>query len=345
MIEYRDGDLLEAEVEALVNSVNCVGVMGRGVALAFKKKFPENFLAYAAACRRNDIEPGRMFVFNTGRVLGPRYIVNFPTKRHWRGRSKVADIVAGLSALSTEIRTKGIRSVALPALGSGLGGLPWPDVRACIEDALGQLDGVLVAVYRPRRPSSPAVSATTAAPPMTAGRAALVALLDRYLDAALDPFVTLLEVHKLMYFLQLAGEPLRLRYVKGFYGPYAENLRHVLSRMEGHLLSGSAGDGDLPGREIQLVPGALEEARAFLRRGLETLSRIERVGRLVDGFEDAYGLELLATVHWVIEEEGARGADGIADRVYAWNERKRCFTRRHLGMAACVLAEQDWCRP
>lgn len=345
MIVYRDGDLLTAETDALVNSVNCVGVMGRGVALAFKRRFPENYRAYAKACRQREVRLGRMFVYETGQVFLPRYIINFPTKDHWRAKSRMKDIVEGLSDLARSIRARDIRSIAIPALGSGLGGLPWPDVRASMEDALGQLGEVTVAVYRPRVPSSVTAAASSSPPRMTAGRAALVALLDRYLGAALDPVVTLLEVHKLMYFLQEAGEPLRLRYVKGPYGPYAENLRHVLSRIEGHLVSGSAGDGDLPGREIQLAPNALEDAREFLNGKPTTMTRIERVERLVYGFEDAFGMELLATVHWVIEQEGARDFDSTVNLTHTWSERKKHFTRRQIRIAADVLFEQEWCPP
>ena len=123
MIEFRTGDILSEEADALVNTVNCVGVMGRGIALQFKRAFPENFRAYAARCKRNEMQPGRVFVFETGQVLPPRYIINFPTKRHWRGKSRMEDIEAGLRSLADEIRSRGIRSIAVPPLGSGLGGL------------------------------------------------------------------------------------------------------------------------------------------------------------------------------------------------------------------------------
>lgn len=343
MIEIRQGDILDAEAEVLVNSVNCVGVMGRGVALAFKKRFPDNFKAYAIACRRGVVVPGEMFIFETGR-LWPRLIINFPTKRHWRAKSRMGDIVRGLSSLASHIRERNIRSIALPPLGSGLGGLPWLQVREHVEDALAQLEDVRVLVYEPHGGhEQPARTIAGDPPSMTPGRAALVILMARYLAPGLDPFVTLLEVHKLMYFLQTAGEPLKLRYVKGPYGPYAENLRHVLSRIEGHLVSGSAGGGDLPSREIRLVPGALEEAQEFLRGRRETMDRVRRVEELVEGFEDGFGLELLSTVHWVVSEEGANNLEKIEKHTYGWGDRKRMFTTRQLGIAARVLRERGWC--
>lgn len=149
MVEYKRGDVLAEPAEALVNTVNCVGVMGRGLALQFKKAFPGNFKAYEAACRRGELEPGRMFVFETGALTSPRYIINFPTKRHWRGRSRIEDIEAGLKALVEEIRRRQIQSIALPALGAGLGGLEWTDVRLRIEQAVSGLGDVRVVVFEP----------------------------------------------------------------------------------------------------------------------------------------------------------------------------------------------------
>ncbi len=149
MIEYKTGDVLAQEAEALVNAVNCVGVMGRGIALQFKRAFPENFAAYAARCKHGEMRPGRVFVFETNGLASPRYVINFPTKRHWRDKSRIADIESGLQALVEEIRVRNIRSVAIPALGSGLGGLDWPAVRDRIQAALQELDGVQVVVFEP----------------------------------------------------------------------------------------------------------------------------------------------------------------------------------------------------
>jgi len=149
MIEFRTGDILQADVEALVNPVNCVGVMGRGLALAFKTTFPENFVAYERACERGEVLPGRMFVFATGHPARPKYIINFPTKRHWRERSRIEDIEAGLAALRDEVERRAISSIAVPALGAGLGGLAWGVVRKRIEGALGDLPNTRVTVFEP----------------------------------------------------------------------------------------------------------------------------------------------------------------------------------------------------
>ncbi|MEF8755582.1 MAG: macro domain-containing protein [Accumulibacter sp.] len=347
MIEYRSGDILKSEAEALVNTVNCVGVMGRGIALQFKNAFPENFKAYAAACKRAQAQPGRMFVFETGQLTPPRYIINFPTKRHWRGKSRIEDIDAGLAALVAEIRARRIRSIALPPLGSGLGGLDWTaEVRPRVEAALRPLDDVQILVYEPNgAPASDTMHHRREVPQMTAGRAALVELMHRYLGGLLDPFVTLLEVHKLMYFLQEAGEPLRLRYKAAPYGPYAENLRHVLHAIEGHLLAGYDDGGDAPNKALALVPGAVEEAAAFLAEHGPTRERFERVASLVEGFESPFGLELLSTVHWVMRHESVHTLPDVVARTYAWNDRKRQFTPRQIGIAAEVLTAKGWVAP
>ena len=343
MIRFKTGDMFVEEVDALVNTVNCVGVMGRGVALQFKRAFPENFRAYAAHCKRGEMRPGRVFVFETGGMLSPKYIVNFPSKRHWRGKSRMEDIESGLSSLANEIRSRDIRSIAIPPLGSGLGGLDWMQVRVRIQAALEELDGVDVVVFEPGgAPRDDRANRSSDVPKMTAGRAALVGLLDLYLRALLDPFVTLLEAHKLMYFMQVAGEPLRLRMVKGPFGPYAENLRHVLHAIEGHMISGYADGGDRPDKRLRLVPGALEDASGFLERESDTKARLARVGDLVDGFESPFGLELLSSVHWVVSQEGALVAEDVLNRTYAWNARKKRFTPRQIELAFGILSEKCW---
>lgn len=343
MIHYKHGDMLAEDAEALVNTVNCVGIMGRGIALQFKNAFPENFKAYAAACKRAEVQPGRMFVYETGQLTNPRYIINFPTKRHWRGKSRIEDIDAGLKALAQEIRDRHIRSIAMPPLGSGLGGLDWAQVRPRIEEALRGFNDLRIIIFEPQgAPAADRMVHNRDVPKMTPGRAALVGLIHRYLGGLLDPFVTLLEIHKLMYFMQIAGEPLRLQYQKGHYGPYAENLRQVLRKIEGHLISGYADGGDAPDKQIELVPGAVQDASAFLEHHPETRARFDKVAELVEGFESPFGLELLATVHWLIQHESAATVHEVVARTYAWSDRKKCFSPRQIALAVDVLFHKNW---
>lgn len=343
MIEYKTGDILQEDAEALVNTVNCVGIMGRGIALQFKNAYPANFKEYAAACKKGKVQPGQMFVFDTQRLLNPRYIINFPTKRHWRGKSRIEDIQAGLKDLGNIIRKHGIRSIALPPLGSGLGGLEWQEVRPLIESAMRLLADVHIIIYEPGGHASlEKMTHSRDVPKMTPGRAALVGLMHRYLQGLLDPFVTLLEIHKLMYFMQETGESLRLKFTKGFYGPYAENLRHVLHAIEGRLVSGYADGGDNPAKQLHLVPGAVQDASTFLEAHPETRRRFEKVAELVEGFESSQGLELLSTVHWVLKNESVSSVDDIVTFTYNWNDRKRLFTPRQINRAFEIMKRKGW---
>lgn len=345
MIKFTKGDLLNSDVEALVNTVNCVGIMGRGIALQFKKMYPENFEAYAAACAVNEVTPGKMFVFETEEMTNPKYIINFPTKRHWRGNSKIEDIETGLVALKQEISRLGIKSIALPPLGSGLGGLPWPATKERIIQTFEDVADVEILVYEPHVDSDRmARHAVKSAPQLTPARAALILLMDRYVRGLMEPFVTLLEVHKLMYFLQGAGLKMRLKFVKGHYGPYAENLRHMLSDMEGYYTAGYGDGGDQPFKRIALVPNALEESKSVLAEDQTTDEKLDAISVLIKGFETPLGLELLATTHWAHTQEGKRTVGEIEQFCKGWNARKSQFTRRQIAIALERLGDQGWIR-
>lgn len=339
------GNLLKADVDALVNTVNTVGVMGKGIALQFKKAFGANFKAYQRACRRGEVQIGRMHVFDNGQLVSPRWIINFPTKRHWRSPSRLSDIAAGLEALRAEIIRLGIASVAVPPLGCGNGGLAWADVRPLIEKHLDGL-GVEVHVYAPEgAPAAADMRDATAKPNWTPGRAALVLLVDRIAARTLEGGASLVGVQKLMYFLQEAGEPLRLNFQRGRYGPYADNLRHVLKAVDGHFLQGY-GDGSakvFEAEPLRAVPEAVDEA-ADLIIGEPTGDRVEEVLGLVEGFESSYALELLATVHWIAHRESAGGdTDDIIDKVRGWSERKRgMFSNKHVTAAHEHLRAHGW---
>jgi O-acetyl-ADP-ribose deacetylase (regulator of RNase III) len=343
MVELKHGDILREDAEALVNTVNCVGIMGRGIALQFRKAFPENFKAYKAMCDRKELQPGMMLVHDLNRLTNPRYIINFPTKRHWKGKSRIEDIEAGLKALVNEIRERRIRTVAVPPLGCGLGGLDWKEVRPIIEAAFRELTNVHVFLYEPE--GAPAVEEMVREkkiPNMTIGRAALLGLMRRYLSGVMDPFVTLLEIHKLMYFMQEAGEDLKLSYAKGAHGPYAENLRHVLTHIEGHFISGYGDAEDQPDKQIEVLPEASEQAEAFLKSHSDTHARFDRVVDLIEGFETPFGMELLSTVHWVAAREGAVTLEEGIEKTYAWNDRKRMFQKEHIQIAWDVLHRKGW---
>ena len=344
MIKSTRGDILKADAEALVNTVNCVGVMGRGIALQFKKKFPDNFKQYKKKCDRKELVPGTMFVFDTGNMFGQRYVVNFPTKNHWRGKSEMSDVESGLVALVEQVRTRNIKSIAIPPLGCGLGGLNWNEVKPLIEAAFAELPNVQVLLYEPgHAPAAEKMIKEEKVPNMTKGRAAMIGLMRKYRAAAMDPFVTLLEIHKLMYFMVAFGEPIKnMKYRKGPYGPYSENLHFVLDKTEGHYTLGFADGGEEPDKPITLMDGAIEKAEAALESEEDTRANFEKVSELIAGFETPFGMELLATVHWVANDDGATTHQEALKLIGEWTPRKRdLFSPRHVELAWNVLEQNE----
>ena len=343
MIKNATGNLLQVDAEAIVNTVNCDGFMGKGIALQFKQAWPENFDAYAKACRAKEVRPGEMFIWESGRMVNPRYIINFPTKRHWRENARIEDIRCGLRALVTDIRRLGIRSIVVPPLGCGNGGLDWQDVRPLIESAFAELPDTQVQLFSPLgAPDAKAMPINTQRPAMTISRALFVKVMHQY--EALSYRLTLLEIQKLMYFLQEAGEPLRLRFEAGPYGPFAANLNKVLERIEGHLIRGY-GDSQKPDTEIELLPDAAKEADVFLSQHPLPIARVNRVSDLIQGFETPYGMELLSSVHWVCRHGKPKAStpESVIESVHRWNDRKsKMFRPEHIRIAHQRLRELDW---
>ena len=346
MIRIERGNVLKANAEALVNTVNCVGFMGKGIALQFKRAYPDNFDAYQKACRQHEVQPGRMFVFDRGSMLGVRYIVNFPTKRHWKGKSRYEDIAAGLTALVSDVRRLHIKTIAIPPLGTGLGGLDWARVRPMIEDAFAALPEVDVQLYEPSgSPAAEDMPVRTKRPHLTVARSLFIRLMRQY--ARMDYRLTLLEIQKLAYFLQEAGQRLRLNYQAGLYGPYAPNLNKVLEALEGHYTRGY-GDTQKPDVELMFLDGAAEEAEAYLRDCIKEHGRLKRVSRVIEGFETPYGMELLSSVHWlaVHSSPAADTADAAISRMALWNDRKReMFRPEHIRVGWNRLVEEEWIKP
>lgn len=346
MISLTRGNIVEAKAEALVNTVNCEGCMGKGIALQFKRAFPENFSVYQRVCRAGEVRPGHMLIVPTGSMMSPKYIINFPTKRKWRQSSRLDDIESGLESLVKEVRRLGVASVAVPPLGCGHGGLDWHKVRPLIEGAFADLPHVQVILFEPAgTPAAAAMPVRTARPRMTTARAYLIRLMQEY--AEMGYRLTLLEVQKLAYFLQESGLPLRLKYVGHLYGPYAHNLNKVLEILEGHFIRGY-GDSQKPDVEIELLAGAVAVARGFLSQDEDSTARLRRVSDLIEGFKTPYGMELLASVHWVAAhaEPPARSASQAIAAIRRWDERKRqMFRPEHIQIAWKRLEEQSWVLP
>lgn len=343
-INIKTGDLLRNDdVDAIVNTVNCVGVMGKGIALQFRNKWPANYDHYKAACKAGQVRPGRMFIHDSGGLVKPNYIINFPTKDHWRGASRIEYISDGLFDLVKQVKELNIHSIAIPPLGCGNGGLNWDEVRPLIEKAFAELPDVEVRLFEPNgAPDPKTMEVRTKRPAMTAGRAAILKILDTYRE--LNYGLSKIEVQKLAYFLQEAGEPLNLNFVKHHYGPYADKLRHALAHMEGHFIRG-LGDGVVDS-EIEPVEDALREAERFItaQENSTIHARVERVHSLISGFQSSYGMELLATVHWAATRESETGTvSEVLSIIREWNPRKRkLMSQTHVETAWNRLSDEGW---
>lgn len=343
MIIITEGNLLTADAEVLVNTVNCEGFMGKGIALQFKKAFPENYNAYVRACRVGELQPGRMFIYSTGSLANPKYIINFPTKRKWRERSRLEDIQSGLKALINEVRNLQVSSIAVPPLGCGLGGLSWEIVRPLIEHAFTGLPNLQVLLFPPSgAPEAGLMPIGTPRPKLTLARALFIQLMQQYLDAAFR--LTLLEIQKLGYLLQESGESLRLKYVAHVFGPYAHNLNKVLEILEGHFIRGY-GDQQGPNVEIELLPEAAHEAEVLLAEHPDSIRRLERIAEVIERFESPYGMELLASVHWTATHDlpRAQNSEMAVKAIHNWSDRKRrLFDPGHIRLVWNRLYQYGW---
>lgn len=325
MIRYTEGNLLEADAEALVNTVNTVGVMGKGIALMFKEAFAENFVLYAAACKTDEVEVGRMFVTERNALSGPRWIINFPTKKHWRHPSKLQWIVDGLEDLRRVIEEQSIRSVAIPPLGSGNGGLEWSRVRREIETRLSDLEGVDVIVYQPTRRYQN-VAKKQGVQKLTPARALIAELVRRYWVLGIE--CSLLEIQKLAWFLERNTEPLAennpldFRFKAHKYGPYAYRLEKLLDALDGSYLHCDKRIADASPIDVIAFDDTKKGFVAAYLQGADArpfIESLEKTAQVMDGFESPMGLELLATVDWMICREGCvPKADAVLAGLAKW---------------------------
>lgn len=310
MITYTTGNLLEADVEALVNTVNTVGIMGKGIALMFKERFPKNMREYAEACQLNEVQTGKMFVTSTDELIGVRWIINFPTKQHWRAKSQMSWIEEGLQDLRRFIIENSIESIAIPPLGAGNGGLNWHEIKPKIEQVLGDLQGVEIIVYEPTQQYQN-IKKQAGVKKLTPARALVLELIRRYLVIGMD--CSPLEVQKLVYMLNrnIASkgleDPFDLTFEANKYGPYADDLRHLLNSLDGYYLMSDKRIADSKAFDstIRFKYEYKETVQDYLeKQGSEYLSVLNDVSQVIDGFESPYGMELLATVDWLIYKKG-----------------------------------------
>lgn len=344
MITFTQGNLLEVRAEALVNTVNTVGVMGKGIALMFKERFAENFRLYAAACKAKEVKTGKMFVTAVHELDGPRWIINFPTKQHWRAPSRMEWVVEGLQDLRRLLIELQVKSIAIPPLGAGNGGLEWDEVREQIEQALGDLD-IDTLVFEPTKQYQN-VAKRTGVEKLTPARALIAELVRRYWVLGME--CSLLEIQKLAWFLErkiekLGLKPLDLRFEANKYGPYADRLRHLLEGLDGSYLHSEKRISDADPLDVIWFD---DERKAFVQAYLKSEAKaytqaLESTTALIDGFESPFGMELLATVDWLLVREGvAPDVPALREGLRHWRggpdaatRKGRLFDDRVLGIA------------
>jgi O-acetyl-ADP-ribose deacetylase (regulator of RNase III) len=352
MITFAQGNLLEAHAEALVNTVNTVGVMGKGIALMFKERFADNFRRYANACKAGEVRTGAMFVTEPDELAGPRWIINFPTKQHWRQPSQMAWVIEGLQDLRRFLLANKVKSIAIPPLGAGNGGLEWADVREAIVTALGDLE-VEVLVFEPTGQYQN-IAKRGGVEKLTPARALIAELVRRYWILGME--CSLLEIQKLAWFMERAIEraglqTLDLRFQAHKYGPYAERLRHLLEGLDGSYLHCEKRISDADPLEVIWFDDAKKDVvQNYLKSEAKDYAQVlEETTTLIDGFESPFGMELLATVDWLLVKENvAPTVPAVREGLRHWlggNEaaarKNRIFDDRALGIALTRLTQDQ----
>ncbi len=322
-MQFTKGNILDANAEALINTVNTKGIMGKGIALQFKNKFPENFKLYEKACKKDEVRVGQVFLTKTN-LEKPKYIINFPTKNHWRHPSKIQYIQEGLEDLKKVIQENQIKSIAIPPLGCGAGGLDWTEVKPLIEAFAVSLDNVEVLIFEPTNQfkSFEAKKSKTDIK-LTKINAVLLQALSYY--TVLGYELTVLEAQKIAYFIQRLGENgLKLRFEKHIYGPYSENLDFVLEKLNsGSYISGFDRNTVKPLTELKIEFNKFQEVENIAKNEFDSKQekRLSNLSHLIEGFESPLGMELLSTVDYVIKQ-GASSLSDVIKGVTSWNSRK-----------------------
>lgn len=341
MVQLKTGNLLDSTAEALVNTVNTVGVMGKGIALQFKNRFPHNYKVYKKACDEGTFDVGQVLVTQDGDLLNHKTIINFPTKKHWRSPSKYEYISTGLVALKEALKKHQIKSVAIPPLGCGNGGLDWEKVKELITEALKDVEAE-VYLYTPNAKIKEILQKENKPKQvkLTDARAMLLYLLFEYEKSGDQS--SLLVANKLAYFLQRSGEELQLKFEPYHYGPYSVQLNHVLLYLNGTYLQGLEQNEAKPFETLQLNYNKLDEIKDYIEQKLpkEKKERLEKVLKLVRGFESAFSLELLSTVDYISLHDENSDVDHILSKINSWSERKSdLFNERYVEIAKQQLSE------
>ena len=323
-MKYITGNLLEAKTDALVNTVNTVGVMGKGIALQFKERFPINFKIYASECKAKRVEVGKMLVVKDNSLEGEKLIINFPTKTEWFKKSQYNYIEEGLIDLVNVIKEFKIKSIAIPPLGSGNGGLKWSNVKELMNKYLGGIEGVEIIIYEPNDAVKEILQKQDQkVVELKPGRAMLLYALFEY--EKLGEIATVFAANKLAYFIQRSGENLRLQFVPFTYGPYAQAIDKVLYHLNNKYLNGLEQMSAKPFEPLKLNYALYTEVQDYVRKNLtpEQHMRLKNVFQLIDGFESSLSLEILSSIDFLLSENPKLNTDELLLKIQSWNARKK----------------------
>jgi O-acetyl-ADP-ribose deacetylase (regulator of RNase III)/uncharacterized protein YwgA len=340
-MKYIIGNLLEANTEALVNTVNTVGVMGKGIALQFKERFPVNYKLYASECKAGRVRIGKMLVVKDSSLEGERIIINFPTKTEWFKKSQYNYIEDGLKDLVEVIKEYKIRSIAIPPLGSGNGGLKWSNVKELMNKYLENIEDVEIIIYEPndavkeilQRQEQKVVE-------LKPGRAMLLYALFEYEKRG--EIASVFAANKLAYFLQKSGEPLRLQFVPFTYGPYAQAIDKVLYHLNGKYLHGLEQMKAKAFEPLKLNYTLYSEVQDYIRKNLnsEQHNRLKNLFELIDGFESSLSLEILSSIDFLLSENPRLSTDELLAKIQSWNARKKeLIDKEHIEIALMRLKD------
>lgn len=322
MITFTTGNIFDSEAEALVNTVNTVGVMGKGIALQFKKSFPTNFKKYKDACDTNSFNVGDLLVVKDQNLnTGEKLIINFPTKKHWRNPSQYDYISMGLEQLVQVIYQYQIKSIAIPPLGSGNGGLQWHKVKKLLKDKLSPLQDVNITIYEPNNQVKEQLKKERVK--LTPARAMLLYMSFELVKSG--EFVSEFSSEKLCYFLQRFGaeDYFKLNYKPNFYGPYSGKVRHVLYYLNGSYVMGFASKDKKPFEQLDLIVDAKRDVDAYISEHSELKDIVGKTSEFLDGFYSSFGLELLSTVDYISNHHKSKDIDEIQQKLNSWSGRKK----------------------
>lgn len=353
MIINIKGNLLESDAEALVNTVNTVGIMGKGIALQFREAFPENYRIYKRACQNNELHVGELLITQESTLLhGMKTIVNFPTKIHWRYPSEYSYIAQGLKTLRKEIKERHISSIAIPPLGSHNGGLDWMKVKEMVET---ELEGMNCKIYLYEPSDSIIEKMKSERIRLTPARAMMLMVaadMNRY-----GEFASVFALEKAIYFLQRFGgqEIFKIDFKPYIYGPYSGGkVAHVLYRMNGSYIKGMVGMQNRPFDYIWLTDDAAKDAYSFIsnHENKELMEICSNTMKFLSPYYSNYSLELLSTVDYVLnnkqdfenwrnqEEEAI--LQKLRQKLHDWSSRKeKMFKAEHLELAVNYLRQYE----